>query len=176
MLWIGCALGAVTVTYATFYVTIQQTIRQGANQPQVQLAHDTANSIVNGRYQAAIATSIKTDIASSLAPFVMIYDDNANLVASGAVLDGANPVVPPGVIKAATENHDHRVTWQPRGGVRIAAVVVKYPNGYVLAGRSLSEVEKLEDHVLQLVALGWLVTMALILVTTIYTIDPKGRG
>jgi hypothetical protein len=48
------------------------------------------------------------------------------------------------------------VTWQPQSGVRIAAVVVPWQGGTVLAGRSLAQVEIREDNALLIVLAAWL--------------------
>lgn len=61
---------------------------------------------------------------------------------------------------------ENRLTWQPREGVRIAAVIVFYQDGFVLAGRSLREVEIREAQVTQFAGLTWL----LALVTTLIVI------
>jgi hypothetical protein len=61
----------------------------------------------------------------------------------------------------------NRVSWQPESGVRIAAVVVVYGGaqpGFVLAGRSLREIEKRESQIEQITGIVWLVTLAVSLV------------
>jgi hypothetical protein len=60
-----------------------------------------------------------------------------------------------------------RVTWQPEPGVRIAAVVVRYQGaqpGFVLAGRSLREVEVREDNAELIAGVAWIFTLAATLV------------
>ena len=58
------------------------------------------------------------------------------------------------------------MTWQPRPGVRVATVSVPWSGGTVTAGRSLRLVEEREDTLLQLVAVGWLVTVAALAVVS----------
>ena len=59
-----------------------------------------------------------------------------------------------------------RVTWQPEAGVRMATVVVSFDHGFVMAGRSLTEVEKRESQVESLSGLAllgiWVATLILI--------------
>jgi hypothetical protein len=78
------------------------------------------------------------------------------------MLDGAVPKPPAGVFDYTRVHGDDRVTWQPRPGVRIAAIVVHYGGaqpGFVLAGRSLRESERRTDQI-GVVLLGlWVVTL-----------------
>jgi hypothetical protein len=97
------------------------------------------------------------NVASSLAPFVIIFDGKDRVVASSATLDGRTPQLPPGVFDAARASGEDRVTWQPQAGVRLAAVVVPVAGGgSVLAGRSLREVERRESDLLGVTAFAWL--------------------
>jgi hypothetical protein len=77
-----------------------------------------------------------------------------------------NPTFPPGILDYTRQNGEDRVTLQPESGVRIAAVVVRYNNGFVLAGRSLREVEKRESQVEQLSGLAmltiWVTTLIMV--------------
>ena len=70
------------------------------------------------------------------------------------------------------------MTWQPRSGVRIAAVVVPWRGGTVLAGRSLRLVETREDEALLLAAGGWLVGLVVIGASSVVaaTIWPSRGG
>lgn len=163
-LWLVGLVAVISLVYGVIYVVAQQDLRLGANDPQIQLAEDSAAALSANNSTVVYTAATKVDIAKSLAPFMMIYDNNQQLVSSSAVLDGSTPVLPPGVLMNTTAAHQNRVTWQPRGGVRVAAVVVKYDHGYVLAGRSLREVEKRESSALYLVLIGWLATVGFILV------------
>ena len=157
---------AVTLLSFLVYGVVQQTIRLSANIPQIQLAEDAAVNIVRGVSPQAVIPKDNVDMAASLSPYMIVYDDQGNILASSVELDGKVPVLPSGVLAQAREQ-EVRVTWQPRSGVRSAAVVVRYVGdkpGFVLAGRSLREVEKLEDVILRDVFMGWAVTMVVTLV------------
>jgi hypothetical protein len=93
-----------------------------------------------------LVPTAKVDIAASLLPFLMIFDEAGNVVASSATLHGQNPSVPTGIFDYVKQNGEDRVTWQPEVGVRIAAVATKSEHGFVLAGRSLRETEKRIDQ------------------------------
>lgn len=169
--WIGIAAVLISILFASIYLVAQQTLRQNANDPQIQLAEDNAASFTRGSTPSIIGDANKTDIANSLAPFLMIYDNNRQLVVASAVLDGNTPVLPPGVLSNTSETRENRLTWQPRGGVRIAAVVVKYKNGYILAGRSLREVEIRENDALYMVMIGWLISMLFLIAAAWWLVD-----
>jgi hypothetical protein len=104
------------------------------------------------------------DVARSLAPFLVIFDSTGKVLATDGQLDGHDPIPPSGVMASAANNPPDMVTWQPRGGVRIAAVVVSWDGGTVLAGRSLAQVEVRENNALLITLAAWvamLVALAL---------------
>lgn len=151
---------AVTLLCGIVYVTIQQTYRMEANDPQVQIAEDIRATLEQGTKPEQIVGQTKVDIGTSLDTFVDIYGADKNIVASSATLNGTVTSIPTGVLDAATKKGETRVTWQPQKGVRIAAVVTKYKDGYVLVGRNLREVEsRVSKHGFNIL-IGWAVTMA----------------
>jgi len=143
----------------TLYVVAQQGLRSGADSPQLALAEDAARALDGGAAPSAVTGPATVDVASSLSPFVVVYDAGGRPLASSGQLDGSAPVPPLGVLDHAAPGAPNRVTWQPRDGVRIASVTARWSGGTVLAGRSLREVERLEDQALRLVALGWAATL-----------------
>jgi hypothetical protein len=64
-----------------------------------------------------------------------------------------------GALKASEQGGENRVTWQPRGDVRIASVVVPLEDGYVMAGRSLRDVEQREAQAQQIAFAVWLAAL-----------------
>jgi hypothetical protein len=159
----------VTGLTGLIYVAVQQDIRHGANDPQIQMAEDTAAKLANGELVQNVVPSEKVDIAKSLAPYVIIFDVSGNPIASSAQLDGQTPTIPPGVLDYVRQNGEDRITWQPQPGVRSAVVVTQYKglnSGFVLAGRSLREVEKREDDIMQILLFGWIVMLFVTLVAT----------
>jgi hypothetical protein len=136
------------------YLTAQQVLRQDANDPQVQLAEDTAAALLAGRLADLVLPPGKVDVAASLAPWVIVFDDAGRIVASSAEF-GSLPLPPSGVLEAARRDGQTRVTWQPRPGVRAATVVQRYGGsrpGFVMAGRSLRESEARSEKLLVLIA------------------------
>jgi hypothetical protein len=114
-----------------------------------------------------VLPATKVEISSGLAPFMVIYNDSGEPLGSSAQLNGLTPTLPHGIFDYTRQKGEDRVSWQPETGVRIAAVVVAYGGaqpGFVLAGRSLREVEIRENQVEQITAIAWLVTLAVSLV------------
>jgi hypothetical protein len=153
---------AVTALAGLIYVVVQQNYRQSANDPQIQLAEDSAARLGAGAQPQAVVGADTVDLVRSLSPFLIVYDDKGNPVASSAQLNGQTPSLPAGVFSSVRESGEDRLTWQPQEGVREAAVIVQFGGsqpGFVLGGRSLTEVEKRVDQLTWMVGVGWLATM-----------------
>ncbi len=160
-LWLGLA-ALLTVAVGVVYGTQQQALRQGANDPQIQIAEDGAADLGRGAAPDAVAGQGTVDMAASLAPFTIVYDGQGRVLASSARLDGVTPSLPSGVLEYARAHGQDRLTWQPRPGVRIAAVVERAGDGAVLSGRSLREVEARVDQLDMLCMAGWLGGLAVL--------------
>lgn len=141
------------------YVTVQQQYRTSANDPQIQMASDARTALLAGATPQSLVPTTTLDIATSYAPYLAIFDANGQQLASSATLHGAALPVPRGVFQAATPMN--AVSWMPESGVRSALVVVSYPNGYVVAGRSLALVEDREGNLTRMVTLACVATLAL---------------
>ena len=132
------------------YLAVQQSYRHLADDPQMQLAEDTAAVLQTGQDPTAVVPTGQVDLAASLAPFVMVLSSSGAPLASSGELNNTTPTPPAGVLTYATAHGQNRFTWEPRSGVREAAIVVPYHNasssGYVLAARSLREVENRESE------------------------------
>ena len=128
------------------YGSVQQSLRMGANDPQIQMAEDAAIALNAGASMDSLVPTTRVELSTSLAPFIMVFDDSGNVLASTATLHGKVPVYPSGVLDYTRQHGEDRVTWQPENGVRMATVVVRYDQGFVLAGRSLREVEIRENN------------------------------
>jgi len=155
----------LTATIGAIYIATQQDLRLSANDPQIQLAEDSANPLKTSDFQDQVIPSGKIDIRSSLAPFQIYYDDQGREVVSQATLDGESPTLPAGLFDNARKNTEVRFTWQPKDQVRIAAILVHSStnNGFVLAGRSLRKVEKRENQLAITLGTIWIATLFLLL-------------
>lgn len=163
--WLPLAIATAGLC-ALVYLTVQQSLRMGANDPQVQMAEDAASNLNAGGSVDSVLPSTKVEIAESLAPFLIVFDNSGNILASSATLHNSVPTYPAGVLDFVRQKGQDRVTWQPEAGVRMATVVVRYNNGFVMAGRSLREVEQRESQVERLSGLAllgiWAATLSVI--------------
>jgi len=168
--WLPQAFIATAMS-GLIYVTIHQNLRMTANDPQVEWSEGITEALASGLDPQNLSGSQPADIAKSLAPFYVIYDESGKPLVSSGLLAGNMPFVPAGVLDYARNHTDDRVTWEPVPKVRIAAVVRYYQSaaskGFVLIGRSLREVEIRETNLLKMITVGWGVTLIGLLVLLI---------
>jgi len=157
-LWLPFAV-VITAFSMLAYASVQQVYRQDANDPQIQMANDAADALNSGSTIETIVPQEKIFFAKSLAPFIVIYDGDGKPVAGSGVLDGKLSEIPKGVLDVAKQNGENRRTWQPNDSVRIAAVVVPYKDGFVLAGRNLREEEVREAQVSMFASITWILAL-----------------
>lgn len=149
----------ITLFSGLVYVAVQQVLRTGANDPQIAMAEDIAIALTEGQSIEAVLPRSQIDIAQSLAPYVVVFDDAGRAVASSGLLHNKMPTLPPGVLEYVRQNGQDRITWQPELGVRSAITVMQYGGsrpGFVMAGRSLEEVEKRVTQLEMIIGMGWL--------------------
>jgi hypothetical protein len=175
--WLPIAVAA-TCLGLLGYVAVQQVYRTGADDPQVQLAHDASAALAAGDSPESVVASMRgasfgsRDIVlnttgetfGSLAPFIIVYDAGGKPVASSARLNGDVPRIPKGVLDAAKGSGENKVTWQPTSSLRIAAVAVPDRKGdqahyVVVAGRSLRLAEERVQALTQMALAGWVFTL-----------------
>ena len=160
------ALAIVTIIMALIYVSVQQNYRMSANDPQIQMARDAANRLA--RNQPVISSVSDTvDLSKSLAVFITCYNAEKKPVASTGYLHGTIPELPEGVLDFAKKYGENRITWQPGRNIRIAAVVkfVSSPSvSYVVAGRSLQEVEIRAGNLVRMIFIAWIICVVIILI------------
>ncbi len=159
--WLPLA-AALTVMAGLVYLAVQQSYRMGANDPQIQMAEDGANMLAAGQAAQSIVPAGKIDIAQSLAPYLTVFDANGKALASNAVLGGQTPDLPAGVFDYTRQHGEDRISWQPEPGVRSAAVIVAANGGqagFIMAGRSMREVQNRIDQFGPVVFGVWVVAM-----------------
>src|SRR5436190_8138570 len=159
LIWVPLAVAATGLALLVD-VAAQQVIRTSADEPQVQLAEDAAAHLDAGATPVGVVPPGTVDLARSLAPYVLVFDDRGALLAGSATLHGQAPSFPSGVLASARARGENRVTWQPEAGVRSATVTVPWRGGYVVAGRSLREAEARVDRLQLLIAAFWLALVA----------------
>lgn len=157
-----------TILCGLLYISIQQILRLGANDPQIQIAEDAVSDLKKGQTPANLISSLKQiEMEESLAPFIILYDENEKPVESSASLNGRIPSPPVGVFEIVKLKQSERFTWEPKKGVKEAAIMIKSSQGFVLAGRSLREVEKREDQLLREVGIAWGISLLTVLTSII---------
>ena len=152
----------LVITFAAFaaFSSVQQVMRQGANSPQLEISEDLSSQLALGIDPQSVFSGMPiVDAEKSLSPFVIVYDENMKVVSTDARFEGDIPVLPAGVFDYAKNVGEDRLTWQPKAGLRFAAVVNRYDGqnpGYVLAARSLREIERTTNDIFQLTFIGWI--------------------
>jgi hypothetical protein len=145
--WIVGAL-VLTLAFGAIYVVAQQVERMGANDEGQRLASQVSPT-------ASTDQGERVDLATSLAPFYVVFDELGKPLFGTGYLDGALAEPPRGVIDIAVSSGSNAVTWQPRPGLRFATVEVHVGNRVVMGAQSLSPSEKRTDTLGLLVLLGW---------------------
>lgn len=169
--WLPLAVLA-TLVAVLVYGANQQSYRQNANDPQIEIAQDTARSIQDSGQADGIVPVESVDIRQSLSPYIMTFNNDGQLLASSALLDGSHPLPPAGVFAYAKAHGQERFSWQPAAGVRSAAVLIHYEGsqpGFVLVGRSLREIELRENRLALEVLIAWMVMLSATLGTVYIT-------
>jgi hypothetical protein len=166
-LWLPLAV-AITLLCGMIYTAAQQVYRHSANDPQIQMAEDAVSQLVGGLQPSMLITGPPIDMAASLEPYLIIFNESGTPVVSSGELDGRIPVPPPGVFEYSRVNKEDRITWKPRSDVRHAVVIMHYngsKSGFVLAGRSMREAETRIGDLGIGVLIGWIFTMFATLIT-----------
>jgi hypothetical protein len=158
-----CLFVVVTAMFGSIDLAVQQDYRQSANDPQIQLAEDATVALDHGLTPQWNASN-QIDAGTSLAPFIVIYNSTGTPVAASGLINGVMPTIPAGIFASVSAHGEDRVTWQTPTGLRFAAIIVSYKNGYVMAARSLREVEIREDKLNMQVGIPYLISFILVAV------------
>lgn len=154
-------LAILLVGFGTIYGAVNQAQRSDANDPQIQLAEDTANSLDKKETPLTLTRS-GVEMTQSVAPFINVYDKKGKAVLTKGNVDGKAPKAPLEELEKARGVAYHAFTWEPKEDVRVAAIAVEAKDYYVLSGKSLREVEKNQTTTLQVVLLGAVVATLLL--------------
>jgi len=152
-----CALSTVLAVGA--YMVGQQMGRRGADDVPRTLAQRAAQQLGARAEPGQVVGSVVRDLSADSSPFLIVYDLDHHVLASSVTVAGAPPRVPSGVLDAAVEQGEHRVTWQPIAGVHEASVVQSWSGGSaagtVVAGTALAPAEARSRSSLDVLAAGW---------------------
>ena len=169
VIWAPVA-AAATVICLFVNLAVQQSFRTSADDPQIQLAEDTATGQMVEPQRQPREGLPAVDIGSSLASWVAVYDDTGRPVVSSGRLHGIMPELPPGIFDYVREHGLDRVTWKPEAGLRIALIVVRTDGAnphFVASGRSLRETERRIDSLNLISLLGWVGALIAALLATL---------
>ena len=166
------AFALISGIFFTIYSAGQEIYRMSANDPQISMARDAGELLNQGKMPAELMAKEKINIEKSLSPFLLVYGNSGEPISSSATLDGQIPKLPAGVFDYVRQYGEDRISWQPRENIRQALVVVKYNNGFVAAGRSLSETELREGQLLLQVALAYFASL-LLLGVSVWMVNTK---
>ncbi len=161
--WLPLA-AAITLISGLIYVAVQQDIRIGANDPQAEMAKEAVLALENKQMPQNVVPVREVEMSQSLSPYLIVYDAAGKVAAANVSLHGQTPVIPDGVLEYARAHGEDRISWQPEAGVRSAVVVMSVAEGkggFVLAGRSMREIEAHIAGIEMQVGVGWLATLAL---------------
>lgn len=167
--WLPLAF-ALTVVCGLIYGTVQQNYRQSANDPQIQMVEDIIDALNTGLQPGNLNSPVKLDMAKTLSPFMIVYNATGTPIVSSGYLNNQIPILPTGVFDYAKARGQHRLTWSPQPDVRVAAVIQYYQtpptaeikdgqSGFVLAAKSLRDIEKNINQALYLALIGWIISL-----------------
>jgi hypothetical protein len=164
--WLPIAITIVGLGGLT-YAAVQHSLRLGANDPQIQLAEDAAAKLASGAAPSGVVPGPTVDAHASLATFMIVFDSTGQVVASSGQINSHTPMPPAGLLDYTKAHGQDRFTWQPQSDVRLAAVTRYYQGpsgaGYILAARSLREVESRESQLTLMTAAA----ISLLLIVTL---------
>ena len=161
--WLPLAV-AITLLCGLLYLGLQQYIRQSANDQPLQMAEDAKIALENGQSPQAVIPTNLVNMTQSLQPYLIIFDEQTEPLASSVQLNSKTPQPPSGVFDFVRLHGEEKFSWQPAAGVRSSAVMLRTSRGYVLAGKSLREVENHENQLSGEVGFGEVATLLLSLV------------
>lgn len=158
--WLPVAV-AISGVCALMLLVVQQDYRSSLNDPQIQIAEDSARVVEAGVNPKTLAPQgVGTEISASLATWVAFYGTDHAPQASTGLLHGVIPTIPSGAFDTAKKDGENRITWEPEPGVRQAIVVVPAGDkGFVVAGRGMSAVEERESQLSRDILIGWIVIL-----------------
>jgi hypothetical protein len=141
-MWLA-VVGSASLVLGAAYLMVQQSTRLGANDQPIVNLQVAKNKLNFGIDPKDVVPQPMSDLAYDSVPFIMIADNSGSLVTTSALMNGNTPSLPPsGVFDYTIVHGPDRITWQPAENIRLATIVEKYANGYIVSGQSLKEPEK----------------------------------
>jgi hypothetical protein len=143
---------AVFFSMALLFISVfnQQVLRRGADRQPAQVVEQVSTRLAEGTPAASLLPADTQEIANPAwlhgsSTFAALYDDTGTALASNATLHGGLPQPPRGIFNVIRQQGEHKVTWQPQPGIRVALTGRPAPGGgFVVAGQSLIPSESRE--------------------------------
>ena len=158
IIWATAAVLA-SVVFASIYVVAQNAQRQWADDAPLRLASEIAPDPL----AYAESHPEKVELESSLGTFWVLYDADGKPIAGDGYLAGTLATIPNGVLDVTRESGSNSVSWQPSDGLRFATVEAATDDGVLMTGQSLAPSEQRTEGMGVLVAIGWAVSLLVIL-------------
>jgi len=155
---VGCACG-ITLFWVGLFVIMRQTGRLKINRPLVAMIDEAIVKLGKGAEITSVIPRKNIDMTLDNEEYMIIINERGEVAAGSIRLEGITPIPPKGVLDYAKDRGINRVAWQPKKGIRSAIVVKPYPHGWILAGRSLKEVETEEKNWMKVLGIFWAGTM-----------------
>lgn len=157
--------GAVLITVAAFLACLAYglSLRNGGDRQPLRLAAGAAGQLTSGSPPGSVVPPV-INMASSPAPFVIVFDAQHHILASSGHLHGHTPPLPGGVLAWVAAHGRDRITWQPGPSLREAAVIEPYGGphpGFVLAAQSLRGISGQQRSLTWGIATIWLAAVAM---------------
>src|SRR4051794_11276331 len=154
---------AVFFSIALLFISVfnQQVLRRGADRQPLQVVEQVSARLADGATAASLLDNATQEIANpswlrGSSPFAALYDADGKPIASSATLHGELPQPPRGIFNVIRQHGEHKVTWQPHPGIRVALTGRPAPGGgFVLAGQSLLPSESREATFRRWMLLLW---------------------
>lgn len=158
----------ISVIFVAICVSARTVFRQNANDPQVEVTDQVASIVRQGvPLDAIVSGAEQIDLATSKALFVVVYDGDRNLVGSSATFNGDNPQIPGDALDKAKQAEDYRFDWQPDNGLKFGLVAKAIDDqAFVVAGRSLTEMENRAAALHLPLWIGWVAAVLVALLLT----------
>lgn len=176
--WLPLAVTIVLMT-GLVYGAVQQNYRTSADDQQIQNTNEAVKVLATQPELPSGGLSPQAiDMSSSLSPFYIIFDDTGKGSVAIGQLDGQIPTPPSGTFDYVKKHGQYRFTWQPKPGVRIAAVMQHFDGkapGFFLAGRSLKEIEIREKNLMLLAGGAGLLALILSYLCMLFAVKQMAK-
>ena len=151
---LGC-VGVITFFWLGIYGVGKQVRRRDVNQPLIAMLNTAKEELSKGAEITSVIPKNKVKMETELEPFMIIFNERGEIATGSVELEGKTPKLPISILEVTKDKGINKITWQPKQGIRSAVVIIPYPHGWILAGRSLRIVEADEIKWLELITILW---------------------